>query len=129
MNTCLCALLLAALALPAPGDEIVARVKVENPTAEPMPHVVIRGALPVPKDFQAPVSTLQLTDGERHLPTQAKVFSTYPGADARHPVGRPGTLSEHGLHRISRHQVDEQEDQGTDTEYHHQGGTDTGEDE
>ena len=70
------------------GQPIVAKVKVHNPSDE-IADVVIRGALPLPADYDKPVSNLTLVDGGNELVTQASVFSTYPGSSDRFPVGRP----------------------------------------
>ncbi len=91
----LLALAAAAAAGRAGAQEVVARVKVHNPAAEAMTDVVCRGALPLPADFDGPLASLALRDREKILPTQVSVFSTYPGTDEKHPVGRPevGQLS------------------------------------
>jgi len=71
------------------GDAVVARVKVHNPAAEALRDVVIRGALPLPADYDKPINALALAERGKALPTQVSVFATYPGSDAKHPVGRP----------------------------------------
>ncbi|MBC8874155.1 MAG: hypothetical protein H8E44_32350 [Planctomycetes bacterium] len=72
----------------ANGQQVVAKVKVHNPS-DAIADVVIRGTLPLPADYDKPVSGLVLSDSGRKLVTQASVFSTYPGSSDDHPVGRP----------------------------------------
>jgi len=64
-------------------------VKVHNPAGEALVNVFVRGSLPLPKDYDKPIAGLALRDGEKILPTQVAVLSTYPDSDAKHPVGRP----------------------------------------
>lgn len=71
------------------AEKIVAKVKVHNPSAEAMTDVIVRGALPLPADYDKGVSGLALRDGGKVLVTQASVFSTYPGSSDKYPVGRP----------------------------------------
>jgi len=68
---------------------VVARVKVHNPLPRELKGFVVRGALPLPRDFARPIGCLALRDGQRTLTTQASVFSTYPGSEKDFPVGRP----------------------------------------
>ena len=84
--------LLACLLAAAPavaGEPVVAKVKVQNPSAAPMKGVVMCGMLPVPRDYEKDVKALALRDGDNVLPTQVTVFATYPGSDKDFPVGRP----------------------------------------
>ncbi len=80
---------LVASTPPAAGQTVVAKVKVHNRADEAMKGVVVRGALPLPRDYDKPIHRLALRDGTKLLPTQVSVFSTYPGSDEKHPVGRP----------------------------------------
>jgi len=86
----LCLMIVTALAVAptANGQQVVGKVKVHNPTDE-IADVVIRGTLPLPDDYDKPVSGLALSDNGRRLVTQAEVFSTYPGSSDKYPVGRP----------------------------------------
>ncbi|KKL66773.1 hypothetical protein LCGC14_2141640, partial [marine sediment metagenome] len=71
------------------AQEVVSRVKVHNPGKEAVTDVVVRGALPLPVNYDKPIAGLVLRDGEKMLQTQVSVFSTYSGSGAAHPVGRP----------------------------------------
>lgn len=86
----LCLMIVAALAVvpAANGQQVVAKIKVHNPS-DAIADVVIRGTLPLPADYDKPVSGLVLSDGGQKLVTQASVFSTYPGSSDDYPVGRP----------------------------------------
>jgi len=83
-------MIVAALAVvpTANGQQVVAKVKVHNPS-DAIADVVIRGTLPLPADYDRPVSGLVLSDGGQKLVTQASVFATYPGSSDDYPVGRP----------------------------------------
>ncbi|KKK88252.1 hypothetical protein LCGC14_2745040, partial [marine sediment metagenome] len=86
-----CWIVLAALAgasACATGEAGVAKVRVHNP-GQAIEAAVVRGTLPLPADYDKPIAALALRDGEKLLPTQVSVLSTYPGSDAKHPVGRP----------------------------------------
>ena len=86
----LLAALIAALAAQVAAEPpVVARVKVHNPAATELKDFVVRGALPLPADYDKPPAGLALRDAGKLLPTQVSVFATYPGSDAAHPVGRP----------------------------------------
>jgi len=85
--TCLLSCALASASVAA--ETVVATVKVQNPSAEPMKGVIVRGTLPVPRDYDKDVKALALRDGDEVLPTQVSVFSTYPGSEKDFPVGRP----------------------------------------
>jgi len=71
---------------------VVAKVKVHNASNEPMKGTVVRGALPVPRDYKKDVRGLALRDGDNVLPTQMTVFATYPGSEKDFPVGRPEVI-------------------------------------
>jgi len=71
------------------ADTVIAKVKVHNSASKAMRNVIVRGALPLPADYDKPIAALALADGGKALPTQVSVFATYPGSDAKHPVGRP----------------------------------------
>ncbi len=89
VRICQAAVTVLALAAAAPAAEkVVARVKVHNP-GKAWKLAIVRGALPIPKNFDGDIHWLALRDGKRALTTQASVLSTYPGSDADHPVGRP----------------------------------------
>ena len=83
------ALCLAMCGSAAFGQAVVAKVRTSNQTSGDMTGMIVRGMLPLPRDFSKPVGCLALTDGETVLATQVSVFSTYPGSDETHPVGRP----------------------------------------
>ena len=83
-----CVMLLASVANAA-ELKVVAKVKVHNAAAVPMNGVVVRGTLPVPKDYEKDVRGLALRDGDKVLPTQVNVFATYAGSEKDFPVGRP----------------------------------------
>jgi len=85
---CLIVVPVIAVAPTAYGQRVVAKVKVHNPSDETA-DIVIRGMLPLPADYDKPVSGLALKDGGKELVTQASVFSTYPGSSDKYPVGRP----------------------------------------
>ena len=82
-------MVVVAVAASAVAQPVVAKVKVENASDGKLTGVIIRGAIPLPKDYDKSIAGLALRDGAKILATQAMVFSTYPGSDARHPVGRP----------------------------------------
>ncbi len=79
----------ACLSQAATAQTVVARVKVQNPAGEEMRNVIVRGTLPLPANYDKPLAALAVRDEDEVLPTQASVFSTYPGSDEKHPVGRP----------------------------------------
>ena len=81
---------MALVASCALADErVVARVKVQNASGAAMTGIIVRGCLPLPRDYEKPVAALALRDGAEVLPTQVSVLSTYAGSDERYPVGRP----------------------------------------
>jgi len=73
----------------ASAQTVVARMKAHNPSDRPITNGLVRGNLPLPRDYDKPISSLALRDGERVLPTQVSVFATYAGSDERNPVGGP----------------------------------------
>ncbi len=80
-----------ACSLSSAEPTVVSKVKVHNP-GEELTATLIRGVLPLPIDYDKPIAALALRGGGKVLPTQVSVLSTYPGSDARHPVGRPETV-------------------------------------
>ncbi|MBL7043586.1 MAG: hypothetical protein ISR77_33450 [Pirellulaceae bacterium] len=82
-------LVLVTVATSLCAQGVVARVRVDNTAGEELSDVVVRGALPLPADYGKPVGRIALRYDGKVLPTQSTVFSTYPGSDDKHPVGRP----------------------------------------
>jgi len=82
-------LVLVAVATSLCAQGVVARARVDNTAGEELSDVVVRGALPLPADYGKPIGRIALRHGGKVLPTQSTVFSTYPGSDDKHPVGRP----------------------------------------
>ena len=95
MNRCTLGLIAAAVLVAVAASatqaqpHVLAKVKVHNPTDKAMTGVVVRGALPLPADYDGRVEFLTLLDGGKPLPTQVDVMSTYPGSDEKYPFGRP----------------------------------------
>ena len=92
LRAVVCGFVLVIVSVSSGAQDVLARARVENTAGEVLNGVVVRGALPVPADCDKPIGRLALRSGGKVLPTQASVFSTYPGSDDKHPVGRPEIL-------------------------------------
>ena len=88
-RTVLSGLLLVTVSASAGAQGLVAKVRVENTAGDVLRNVVVRGAMPLPPDYDRPIGCLTLRSGGKEVPAQVSVLSTYAGSDAAHPVGRP----------------------------------------